>query len=330
MLRMHFTKDDLIRIRVARGPDPLWEAVLSANLLGNTRGRAVFDGWRAQIRTRLRRLPHRQTRLVRYVAPGQGSFPDFITPLEAAYGLGAGVEAILRTPRSRVRQEMRVLSTLPSWLRPLADGESRAVRELGDALAAYFHTAVEPYWARVQAQVEADRVLRGRAMLTEGSEGLLESLRPVLRWRPPVLSSEYPVDRDLRLRGRGLLLVPSVFCWRTPVTLVDPELPPVLVYPAARGPQWWDPVGERREQRTLAHLLGSGRASALRMVEDGCTTSELARRTGLAVPTASEHATTLREAGLIVSVRRRNTVVHTLTPLGADLLTANSGGNGGC
>lgn len=34
-------------------------------------------------------------------------------------------------------------------------------------------------------------------------------------------------------------------------------------------------------------------------------------------------ATILRETGLIVSVRSRNKVLHTLTPLGTDLLGAN-------
>lgn len=35
-------------------------------------------------------------------------------------------------------------------------------------------------------------------------------------------------------------------------------------------------------------------------------------------------ATTLREAGLIATVRLSNTVLHTLTPIGAALLTENS------
>ncbi|MGW4004260.1 ArsR family transcriptional regulator, partial [Streptomyces nigra] len=60
--------------------------------------------------------------------------------------------------------------------------------------------------------------------------------------------------------------------------------------------------------------------------EDGCTTSEVARRVGVTPSTASEHVGILREAGLAASVRDRNTVLHVLTPLGASLLTANGCG----
>lgn len=58
------------------------------------------------------------------------------------------------------------------------------------------------------------------------------------------------------------------------------------------------------------------------MIADGCTTSELAQRIGISPGGASQHATVLREAGLVVSHRHRNTVRHTLTGLGAGLLNA--------
>jgi DNA-binding transcriptional ArsR family regulator len=323
MLRVHFTQDDLLRLKVAANPDPLWETVLSANLLGTGRGAAVFDPWRDQARSVLHGLPAGPTRLVRAVAPPRGDFPDFLTPPEAGIGLREGIEAVLTTPRRRLRRELTVLSSPPSWLRPLAEGRPDALAGLGRALHAYFDAVLAPYWPRVRAQIEADRAVRARALLDAGSEGLLNSLRPTLRWRAPVLEADYPVDRDVRLDGRGLLLVPSVFCWRSPVTLIDPLLPPVLVYPVRRIADWWNPQGGRDGRAALSHLVGRGRAAVLRALDGGCTTSELARRTGMALPTASEHACVLREAGLLVSVRQRNTVVHTLTPLGADLLAAN-------
>lgn len=110
------------------------------------------------------------------------------------------------------------------------------------------------------------------------------------------------------------------------VALVDPTLPPVLTYPVARSASWWEGQnGGPSRERPLANLLGRGRAAVLRRVESGCTTTELARRIGVSAATASEHARIMREAGLLASVRDRNTVVHSLTPLGIDLLAANSG-----
>ncbi|MFD5065007.1 ArsR/SmtB family transcription factor [Streptomyces sp. NPDC058394] len=46
----------------------------------------------------------------------------------------------------------------------------------------------------------------------------------------------------------------------------------------------------------------------------GCSTKELAARAGIAPASASEHASVLREAGLIYSLRHRNSVLHSLTP----------------
>jgi hypothetical protein len=324
-LRVHFTADDLARIRIAQGPDPMWEIVLSATLLDGTTGRAVFDPWRAGARRRLRdRLSRQDAQLIRYLAPRAGDFPDFLTPARPTVDLPSGIEAVRSTPARRLRQDLAVLPAAPAWARPLADCDHTALTGLGNTLHRYYHAALDPYWTRIQAVVDADRTARVRALLRHGVDGLLHSLRPTLDWSPSVLTARYPVDRDLHLAGRGLLLVPSVFCWRTPVTLIDAELSPVLVYPVTHQPGWCADHAARPGSGSLAALLGRTRASALRAVEDGCTTTELARRTGTTAPTASEHTHVLREANLIVSTRHRNTVVHTLTPLGAALLHANT------
>ncbi|MFJ6837028.1 hypothetical protein [Streptomyces sp. NPDC091209] len=76
----------------------------------------------------------------------------------------------------------------------------------------------------IRALVDADRTARSRALLRHGVDGLLHSLRPTVDWSPSVLTAPDPVDRDLHLAGRGLLLVPSVFGRPTPVTLVDAAL----------------------------------------------------------------------------------------------------------
>ncbi|MEU6539020.1 ArsR family transcriptional regulator [Streptomyces sp. NPDC047000] len=322
-LRVHFSVEDLSRVHVARGPDPMWEIVLSANKLLNTEGRAVFGAWRVRARARLRRLPRAQVKLIRYLAPSVGDFPDFLTPFQTAPDLRAGVTAVLATPKRRLRKDLAVLADPPAWAEPLADADRATLTELGNALQGYYQAVLAPVWPRLHALVDADRAVRARALLDHGTDGLLHSLRPALRWSPPVLEADYPVNRDLHLAGRGLLLVPSVFCHGGPVTLIDPDLAPVLIYPVAPGRDWWVHPALTRSD-ALARLLGPGRAAALRVIEQGCTTSELARRTGLAPPTVSQHATALRAANLIVSTRHRNTVVHTLTPLGTALLAENT------
>jgi DNA-binding transcriptional ArsR family regulator len=61
----------------------------------------------------------------------------------------------------------------------------------------------------------------------------------------------------------------------------------------------------------------------LRAIGGGCRTSELAARLGVTARAASAHASALREAGLLVTVREGRSVRHTLTGLGSGLLEAN-------
>lgn len=262
--------------------------------------------------------------------PSRGYFPDFLTPVEGQYGWDVGLDALRGIRPERMRRELQLLGAgapMAPRLREFMDDEGgKQLPRLMGELRAYHRAAVEPYWTHIQAQIEAERAARGRALLDGGADELLSSLPPMLRWRAPVLECDYPVDRDVRLRGRGLLLQPSFFCRRTAVTLHDPELPPVLVYPAAAqlasapaGGESARPVEEQR-QRTLGKLVGHTRSVVLRAIGDGATTSELARRAGVSLASASQHACVMREAGLVTTLRRGNAVLHTVTPLGAALL----------
>jgi DNA-binding transcriptional ArsR family regulator len=71
-------------------------------------------------------------------------------------------------------------------------------------------------------------------------------------------------------------------------------------------------------------LLGRTRAAMLEAVGEGGTTIQLARRAGTWVPSASQHAQVLRQAGLLVTRRVGKSVHHSLTTLGAALLNQTS------
>lgn len=338
MLRIFFSSGDIARTRVAPAADQVWELVLSLHLLQGRSRDPMMAGWRRGVSGGLRRktVPG-QLRLLLALSPPRGYFPDFLTPYQSMYGLGPGLDALRSTPVGSLERDLTVLArenplALPGSASALARGDGDALEHLTDSMRIYQTTAIEPYWSRIQAAVEADRLRRGRALLDGGTEGLLASLRPAMRWESGVLEvPDYPAIRELHLDGRGLLLVPSFFCARMPVTLLDPELPPVLVYPVDRlggltpapgegvGPV---PVTGREEGRAaLAALLGRTRARVLEVVDDGCSTGEVARRLHISAAAASQHTTVLRNAGLLVSHRDRNTVLHSLTPLGRAVLT---------
>ncbi|MDL4774696.1 MULTISPECIES: helix-turn-helix domain-containing protein [Thermomonosporaceae] len=320
MLRVHFTGEDLVRTRVAETPDPLWETVLSLHMLRARYGTAVFGEWRLRVRAELRRtgLSEPVKELLFPLTPDAAYFPDFMTPAEGLLGLDEGIAAVLDTPARSLRVQigrLRFTDGVPPAMRALAGGDRPVLDELGDALRAYYAVALEPSWPDIRERADVDLAARSVERRTGGVGALLGGFWPMMRWRPPVLEMRHPLDRDLYLDGRGLVLVPSRFCWHRPVPIADPGLPPTIVYPMRLMP---DSVGAAGGSMT--RLLGATRAEVLRRTGGGRTTGELARTVGVSAATASCHAAVLREAGLITSRRSANSMVHALTALGAALV----------
>ncbi|MGW4677054.1 winged helix-turn-helix domain-containing protein [Micromonospora taraxaci] len=332
MLKIHFSGEDILRTRVAPAADPIWELVLSLHVLQGRNRDPLTAHWRRSVSQGLRQdVASEQLRLLFALNPPRGYFPDFLTPYASVDGFEAGLDALRRTPTELLHRDLSVLAAenqLPSSAAALARGEVAVLHHLAESMEQYRSLAISPYWNRIQAAVAADRARRARALLDGGVEGLLTSLRPAMRWDGGVLEvRDYPHSREMHLDGRGLLLVPSFFCASTPVALLDPALPPVLVYPVDRlgGLAPADGIGAAPSGAapdSLAALLGRTRAAVLQATDEGCTTGEVARQLNISPAAASQHATVLRNAGLLVSHRERNSVLHTLTPLGRAMLDA--------
>ncbi|WCN82405.1 ArsR/SmtB family transcription factor [Micromonospora sp. LH3U1] len=332
MLKIHFSGEDILRTRVAPAANPVWELVLSLHALQGRNRDPLTANWRRTVSRGLRQdVASEQLRLLFALNPPRGYFPDFLTPYASVDGFEAGLDALRRTPTELLRRDLTVLATenqLPSSAAALARGEVEVLHHLAESMEQYRSLAISPYWSRIQAAVAADRARRARALVDGGVEGLLTSLRPTMHWESGVLEvRHYPHNREMHLDGRGLLLVPSYFCASTPVALLDPALPPVLVYPVDRlgGLAPLDRTGAASSgaaRDSLAALLGRTRAAVLQASDEGCTTGEVARKLNISAAAASQHATVLRKAGLLVSHRERNSVLHTLTPLGRAVLDA--------
>ncbi|MEJ3748573.1 winged helix-turn-helix domain-containing protein [Actinomycetes bacterium KLBMP 9797] len=323
MLRIHFHREDLARTHVASTSDALWETMLSHQLSHTTDGRLVYRGWRRRTRAR---APRTAEATLLSLSQPRGDSADLLTPLTGTLGLDAGLESLRATPAGRIRRDLAHLATrsrLPGWTRRLADGDPDALDHVAGAMRDWHAATVAPYQEQIDRCLDADRAIRARDALLGGPERVLAGLPPPLRWEPPVLLSPYPKDRDLHLAGRGLLLVPSFFCWRTPITLIDPDLPPVLVYPVQHDLGWLEDPGEGgpRANRALGALLGTTRAAVLETVgRRPVTTTGIARTVHISAPSASEHAAVLRDAGLITTARAGKAVLHRLSRAGATLL----------
>ncbi|MFF7456849.1 winged helix-turn-helix domain-containing protein [Kitasatospora sp. NPDC008115] len=328
MLRIHFTHDDLTRVRIARAPDPLAETVLSLSLVqARDLGGVALEGWRGRTRKRLR--------------PELGALFELATPAGAVEAPEAFLHATTDSlpdsldhtwslPRRQWAADLTVLEYLrprtPRWVRELHGG-CREWRGVVDRRLREYHAfAVAPYWSQLTAAAHTERTARALAVADAGLDGLLGSLHPDIHWASPVLSVPCPLEADVYLRGTGVLLVPTFF-WPEPIAMTDnrgPEHPLVLHYPLARDlatyRSVWAAAAAEEPAGALVALLGATRARVLRAVADPAGTAELARRTGTSAATASHHATVLRTAGLLTTERTGPGVRHALTPLGKALL----------
>ncbi|WP_127506537.1 ArsR/SmtB family transcription factor [Actinoplanes solisilvae] len=323
MLRIHFTPEDIGRVRIAADPDPMWETIFSVWRLRRPGPELIYGRWRGHA---LRASRRDDLELLLPLVRG-AYYPDFLTPAEGAVGLDAALEAIRSTPAARLRGELEELvrhaGPKPSWMNRLAEGDAEIVERLAGAVQSQYESAVAPFWDEARANIDAERSRRSRVLLDQGIEGLLDSFRPMMRWDPPMLEVDTPFDQVIHLDGRGLLLVPSFLSWGTPDTLHDSTLPPVLVYPVQHD-LTLSPGLRPADGAAVAALIGRTRTSLLESLGDGRTTSELARRVGVSAASVSQHTAVLREARLIHTSRAGRAVVHTLTPLGEALLGERS------
>ncbi|WP_171166778.1 helix-turn-helix transcriptional regulator [Streptomyces sp. I05A-00742] len=326
MLRIHFSPDDLTRVRVASSPDPLAETILSLPVLqAGELGGVAMAGWRE----RTRRSVRPGTRLLfDLVPPTRGEcVPDAFTHA-ATDTLTDSLCHTWSLPSSQWKADLRATEQLrprvPRWIHELHQGDRRWRELLQRALHDFHAVAVAPYWSQILAAAHTDRSRRALDVVDAGVEGLLAKLHPGISWSSPVLSVSCHVTADLWLEGRGLLLAPTFF-WPEPLAFpdnADAGRPVVLRYPIARDLAAYRSVwaASAPADGALAALLGTTRARALQAMATPAGTAELARRTRTSPATASHHATVLRGAGLLTTERDGSGVRHTLTPMGRALL----------
>jgi DNA-binding transcriptional ArsR family regulator len=320
--RIHFSETDLARIRVSPTLGPLAETMLALALLRCSRQpRTMLREWRGQVRV----TP--QMRPLTAMIPPDCNGVDLPTLVGEQATIEQGVQALLDVPREHMLVEMEWIdrrNRLPPLAWAMAEAGGRP--ELAEAIQVAYQELIQPFWPRIRASLHAEQAARRRTLAAQGPGALLSSLQgPQIRWRPPVLEILRPGTVEMELDGRGLALVPSVFVGRNPSLHENPndvDEMPRLILPAgdAGRARLWAP--SRSRGSALAALVGRNRAAVLQSISDGCTTTELARRAGISLAAASQHASVLRGAGLIATRRQGSAVLHVLTPLGAELLQA--------
>ncbi|MBW5481095.1 ArsR/SmtB family transcription factor [Streptomyces bambusae] len=318
MIRIHFTPGDFANVRLAPRPAPLQELNAALTTMCRQDAGLLLGPWR---RRALRALPRAAHPLADLVPAGRA--PSFLDT--TADSLPDALEQVRSSPAEVVGAELeRVYAPTPTpppaWIHDLRRGDGRAWQVHHRAQHAAFEALLGQVWPQVQDLHRAEFVRRAVDLAEGGVDSLLSGLVPGASvdgsvWQLPGL------PREVRLDGRGLLLLPT-FHWSGRPLLSDlpglPGLPVVVTYPAGPGlpPQ---PDGSTGPQ-ALAKVIGSTRTELLHQLAAERTTTELARLLRVSAPTISAHTAALRDAGLISTERAGKAVVHRRTALGSLLL----------
>ncbi|UXY30673.1 ArsR/SmtB family transcription factor [Streptomyces sp. HUAS TT20] len=325
MIEFRFAVDDLATTSFAYSP--LQEAVFSLRCLHDPARYPHHRPWLRRIRPRMESLDREL--LTALVAPWLW-LPDFVTPRpeRARSAFADELDQVRATPSDVVVADFlatyRTEDALPPVVaRGLADPVAFLAR-LADAVDAYWRTCLAAdWWPRVQTILEADLAHQARVLAEQGAGALFSGLDPRLVWSDEHLSLTHPPDNvpwpsgDIRIAGRGLVLMPTIFA-RGVQTVLDHSLPPVLIYPA-RGRATLSEEPPPVTDRALTRLLGRSRARLLLLLAEPASTTELAHRLDVTPGAVSQHLGVLYDAGLLTRTRSGRIVRYARTRLGDEL-----------
>ncbi|WKX72707.1 helix-turn-helix transcriptional regulator [Streptomyces sp. XD-27] len=317
MIRIHFTAADFARVRFASRPAPLQALNTAFMQMSHPHDALLFGRWRQRF---LRSLPAAVEPLADLVPAGEA--PAFLDVFGDT--LTEGLDAVRAAPPDRVRAELervyaRHALPAPPWIRDLHRGDADAWQLLRRAQHAAFETALRPVWPLVQDLHQAEFTRHALAVAEHGIGAALAELVPGARLHEGTWELKAPLERNITLRGRGVVLVPT-FHWTGHPLIADlPDRPLHLTYPAGPGLPL-TPTGADGTADALAEVLGRTRFETLLLLAEEHTTTGLARRLGVSNATASAHASALRGAGLITTVRTGRSVLHQRTALGSLLV----------
>jgi DNA-binding transcriptional ArsR family regulator len=319
VLRLHFTAEDLLSTRFAAASAPLMEVGLGLAMLQRS------DPRLARWRTRVGQVLPRETQQLLELIPSSGAGPLFLDPITD--NLEEGLELVATAPAPLIHEDVEWICTrqakrFTTGMRHLLDRDRDTWRDLARSLT-LTHAALvgDQSGPRVAGCYAADVAWRTHVMADAGLREMLTGLYPRSRWVGTTLEIDVPTDTGRHLGGRGLTLLPSTIWAGRPLVGGHPGGSTLLVYPVLTP---WPLLADEGKGSPLADLLGRTRAAALTFLTRPRTTRELAADLGMSQASASEHAKTLRAAGLVASRRDGKAVLHHCSPLGQQLLRASS------
>jgi DNA-binding transcriptional ArsR family regulator len=321
--RLEFTAEDISQIRFVFSP--LWECVMSLRVLQDPALAALHLPWVRETRNLLElHKPKLNLETLFALVKVPKYMPDFLTPppITPFPDFESELEQMRQTPIKTVKTE--IARTFQGMTRPriiqdfLLAPETNLI-DLAQTLQAYWTLCLAPHWTKIRMMLELDVITRARKLVLGGAEELFSDLHGSVTFKNNTLTKEI-LDTEMKTipSGRGLVLVPSMFCWSRVMTLEDPNVQPMLVYPALGVANLWFEIP--KPTNALEKLLGASCARVLTALKAPNTTLSLAKQFKLAAGGISLQLAKLRDAGLIESERQGREVYYRLSSNGEAFL----------
>ncbi|MBE1490904.1 ArsR/SmtB family transcription factor [Plantactinospora soyae] len=316
MISYQLGVDDLADMRF--GYSPLLEATTSLWALRWPERHVLHLPW---IR-RHRDLLATDSPLAALVGPERGWLPDFIAPRPTTPlpDIADELHRVRATEPTKALADLRSVYGQHPLPEVLARRPAALPDAVADALTDYWRVAIEPYWPRMRAVLEADMLHRGQLLAREGAATLLLSLDRRAHFSGGVLRlyAGASLEYDVPVAKRGLLLIPTLFAPQT-ISPVGPDEPPVVAYPARGIGTLWESVSPAGPG-ALVDLIGRPRARLLAALDGPASTTDLARRLRVTPSAVSQHLAVLRATGLVSRARAGRVVLYARTELADRLI----------
>src|SRR5882724_4672190 len=312
---LQLQSEDLASIRFA--VSPLRECLGAFRAWADPARRAMLPPWMAQAQTGQAVIDWEVLRSL--VCVPQRAIPDFLLPPPptASPELSDELGNLRRTPESVVLADMAVTHprAMPLCLQQALTAPRLFLAKITTLIEEFWKCFIAPRWSVLRSKLESELLFRGRMLALEGADGLFRGLHRHVTYQQRCLTIQTENCWEGMQRQRGLLLVPSIFCWPD-LSLTVHRLGQITLTYASRGIAnlWVDT--NHLNPNGLALLLGGSCAKVLAYLHVPRTTVETSADLALSPSASSEQITKLWRAGLLERTRVGRLVFYALNKKG--------------
>lgn len=295
---------------------PLSETAMSLRTLVEPARFPLQAPWVSATRSALR---HVDVELLRELPNARNHWPDFLQPATARAepSIEDELAALRATPRRRIDADLRAVHGMT----PPRFASSGAADEIADALQTYWQRCVRPHWPRIKTVLDADVAYRARRLARTGLRRTLSDLSPTIRidGQTIEIESRYGTNDERDIPRGGITLVPTLFSARAAFP-ARAGSPLVISYGARGQAHMWvhrPPV----DPDAVSALLGSARATLLRLLNEPRSSTDLAAELGVTTSAVNQHLRVMHASGLLAADRFGRHVLYRRSATGDALVS---------